>query len=151
MNNHYHILLSPIEDDVTKISLFMKKVNMGYAKFFNEKYKRSGYLWEGKYKKIHIQQDSHFNYIPYYIHLNPLDMLYKEWRQGQVTKPDECMKVLDTYRWSSFFDYNNQRNFPSVITKNLLGQILLTQEQQTKTIKQIIKDPTFNNTSSNLE
>src|SRR3989338_10051829 len=34
MPNHYHILLSPIKEN--GMSLFMKKVNMGYAKYFNE-------------------------------------------------------------------------------------------------------------------
>ena len=63
MDNHYHILLSPKNDDFANISLFMKKVNMGYAKFFNEKYNRSGCLWQGKYKKVLIENDSHFLYL----------------------------------------------------------------------------------------
>jgi len=37
MNNHYHLLLSPVDGELKNISLFMKKLNMGYAKFFNEK------------------------------------------------------------------------------------------------------------------
>ncbi len=151
MDNHYHILLSPKNDDVKNISFFMKKLNMGYAKFFNEKYKRTGYLWQGRYKKIAVKEDSHFHYIPYYIHLNPLDKKHKEWRSGEVVKPDECINILKIYRWSSYLDYNNQKNFPSVITKKLLGEILQSPDQQAKTIRQIILDPNFNNVSNQFE
>jgi len=50
MPNHYHLLVMPRQDDA--ISLFMKKLNMGYAKYFNEKYDRSGALFQGEYKSI---------------------------------------------------------------------------------------------------
>jgi len=82
---------------------------MGYAKFFNEKYDRSGYLWQGRYKKILIETDAHFNYIPYYIHLNPLDRLHKQWRVGGVTDCTKALDVLDTYRWSSYLDYQGTK------------------------------------------
>jgi len=88
MNNHYHLLVSPIGDDLKNLSLFMKKVNMGYAKFFNEKYERSGYLWQGNYKKVQISNDAQFQYIPYYIHLNPLDFNYHQWREGSVSQTE---------------------------------------------------------------
>ena len=42
MPNHYHLLLSPVREN--GIPLFMKKLNMGYAKYFNEKYSRDGAL-----------------------------------------------------------------------------------------------------------
>src|SRR3989344_3808259 len=66
MPNHYHLLVSPLHD--TGISLFMKKLNGGYAKYFNERYKRSGALFQGKYKSVSIKSDPHFLWIPYYIH-----------------------------------------------------------------------------------
>ena len=56
MSNHYHLLLSPIDDDLSLLSRFMKKLNMGYARYFNERHKRSGYLWQGKYKKIRSKE-----------------------------------------------------------------------------------------------
>ncbi len=151
MNNHYHLLLSPVDDDLANISLFMKKVNMGYAKFFNEKYDRSGYLWQGRYKKILIETDAHFNYIPYYIHLNPLDRLHKQWRVGGVTDCTKALDVLDTYRWSSYLDYQGTKNFPSVLHTQFLKQILGTPKQQSHTIESIISDSSFNNISEKFE
>ncbi|MFT5037128.1 MAG: putative transposase, partial [Candidatus Azotimanducaceae bacterium] len=55
MDNHYHLLLSPVNDDLKNLSAFMRKLNMGYSKYFNEKYDRVGALWQGKYKSIHIE------------------------------------------------------------------------------------------------
>lgn len=138
MNNHYHILLSPADDDIKNVSLFMKKLNMGYAKFFNEKYERSGYLWQGRYKKILIERDSQFNYIPYYVHLNPLDYTHHEWRIGNVKDTSLAKYHLDNYRWSSFFDYNNKRNFPSILYTDLMKSVLGSKEHQEKQINTII-------------
>lgn len=139
MDNHYHLLLSPIDNDLTNLSAFMRKVNMGYAKYFNEKYKRTGALWQGKYKSIHVNNDAHFNYIPYYIHLNPLDMKFPEWRKGQVANPKKAIEFLRTYKWSSFLDYQNIKNYPSLIHTQLLkettGSIKKQQEDMTKIIQ----------------
>lgn len=140
MNNHYHLLLSPAEDDLKNISLFMKKLNMGYAKFFNEKYERSGYLWQGKYKKILINNDSQFQYIPYYIHLNPLDYTNYEWRSGKVSceNQERIHEQLLKYRWSSYLDYNGSKNFPSLIYTDLISKILIDKPNQDKQIKFIV-------------
>src|SRR3989338_4689687 len=82
MKNHYHLLLSPNTEN--GISAFMQKLNMGYSKYFNDKYERSGVLWQGIFKKIHVTRDAHFMYIPYFIHLNPIDFIHHEWRAGAV-------------------------------------------------------------------
>ncbi len=119
MPNHYHLLLRPrIERG---ISQFMKKLNIGYAKYFNERYKRTGTLFEGRYKSIIVNNDAHFIHLPYYIHLNPLDLKFKEWRSGELRSVREAMKFLNSYRWSSHLDYMDNKNFPSVTQRNLLN------------------------------
>jgi len=140
MDNHYHILLSPVDNDPANLSAFMRKLNMGYSKYFNEKYERSGALWQGKSKKIHINNDSHFNYIPYYIHLNALDFKFKEWRNGEVKNIKMAYASLLEYRWSSFKDYNSIRNYPSIIDKSLLAPILKTSQNQYAELTSIIQD-----------
>lgn len=141
MSNHYHLLVSPIDNDLTKISKFMKRLNMGYARYFNERYKRSGYLWQGKYKKVEIVHDSHFNYIPYYIHLNPLDKKYPEWRVGDVATVELALEYLRGYRWSSHIDYLGNKNFPSVIDSTLLQDIFGDPVRYVKEIPNIISSP----------
>src|SRR3989344_7221684 len=118
MSNHYHLLLSSrVKNGIPK---FMKKLNMGYAKYFNKKYKRSGTLFEGRYKSVPIKNESHFMYIPYYIHLNPLDLVSLEWRNGELKDYKKALNFLENYRWSSHLDYLGEKNFPSITQRNFL-------------------------------
>ena len=149
MPNHYHLLVSELEDN--GISLFMRKINMGYAKYFNEKYSRSGVLWQGTFKRIHIERDAHFLYVPYYIHLNPLDLTHSEWRTGNILDMTSVMENLKKYRWSSLLDYLGQKNFPSIINKEILSENLGTAKNQEKTIQQIISISDLAQGSSSIE
>ncbi|MBM3261713.1 hypothetical protein FJY93_04865 [Candidatus Kaiserbacteria bacterium] len=154
MPNHYHILVSPVDDDPKNLSLFAQKLGMGYSKFFNDKYERSGSLWQGKYRKVHIENDAHFLYVPFYIHLNPLDLSMPEWREGKVGDVKKALEMLHEYRWSSFFDYTGTKNFPSIIDRDLLGEILGSRQRQEKVITEIIGGNHFDivhNLSESLE
>lgn len=118
MPNHYHLLLSPrVENGVSR---FMKKLNMGYAKYFNQKYQRRGALFEGRYKAVLVKKESHFIHLPFYIHLNPLDLITPEWRHGRIHNLNKTVGFLENYRWSSFLDYCGKDNFPSVTTRKFL-------------------------------
>ena len=122
MKNHFHMLLSArVEGGISK---FLMKVNVGYAKYFNEKYKRSGYVFQGRTKKVLIQKDGHFMHIVPYIHLNPLDYLTGagHWRKRKVKNAAAALTYLDTYRWSSYRDYCGIKNFPSILTTSLFGE-----------------------------
>jgi len=116
MPNHYHLLISPINEK--GVSLFMKKLNMGYSKYFNEKYERVGALFQGKYKSIQITEDRHFLFMPYYIHFNPLDLHAPEWRERSIKNLNSAIKFLESYRWSSHLDYLGKKNFPSVTQRD---------------------------------
>ncbi len=149
MKNHYHLLVS--ERIKNGISLFMQKINMGYTKYFNNRYERSGALWQGKYRKVRIKRDAHFLYIPFYIHLNPLDYVYPEWRKGETRNTKKALKSLLEYRWSSHLDYLGVRNFPSIIRTDVLNPILGTRAEYERTITEIIQDPILALESKYLE
>ena len=149
MPNHYHMLVSELEEG--GMSLFMRKLNMGYAKYFNKKYERSGVLWQGTFKKVLIQRDAHFMYIPYYIHLNPLDMAFPLWRTGRIQNTKKALNYLQKYRWSSFMDYNKIPNMPSLITQKHLGPILDSPKNQAREIKRIISNSTLTQQADLLE
>ena len=149
MPNHFHILLSPIVEN--GIALFMKKLSMGYTKYFNERYTRSGALWQGKYKRILIERDAHFLYILYYIHLNPLDLAYPEWRTGGVKNPRGALKRLENYRWSSHLDYSGVRNFPSITQRESLAPLLGSKQNYESEILNIITQPELAESSMSLE
>jgi len=109
------------------MSLFLRKLNVGYAKYFNEKHKRSGYLFQGRTKKVLIEHDAQFNYILPYIHLNPLDYLKgaEGWRIRSKGKGIKSVKAalhyLENYRWSSYLDYCGKKNFPSILTTDFFA------------------------------
>ncbi len=149
MKNHYHLLVS--EHIEGGISFFMRKLNMGYTKYFNEKHKRSGALWQGKYRKVLIERDAHFLYIPFYIHLNPLDYSNPEWRNGEVKDVRKALESLLEYRWSSHLDYLGIRNFPSLLRFDVLGPLLGTRKDCDGMVAEIIKSPDLAHSSELLE
>jgi putative transposase len=126
MKDHYHLIISElIEGGLLK---FMMKVNVGYAKYYNERYTRHGHLFQGKTKKIRIERAAHFLYILHYVHLNPLDYLrgaatWRERDKNTIKNTREALKYLDEYRWSSYLDYCSKKNFPSILTKRIFGNV----------------------------
>jgi len=138
MPNHYHMLLSPLTKN--GIPLFMKKFNGGYAKYFNERYNRTGALFEGKYKRIIIKNEAHFIHIPYYIHLNPLDLITPEWREKKLHDFNKAIKFLESYRWSSHMDYLGVKNFPSVTQREFLFDIFGSNKQYGQKIEEWLED-----------
>ena len=138
MPNHYHLLLAPKIDN--GISRFMKKLNMGYVKYFNEKHRRKGTLFEGRYKSVAVENEAHFIHLPYYIHLNPLDLVAPEWRERKVNNYETVIKFLDSYRWSSHLDYTGKKNFPSVIKRDYLYDYFGGMENYKKSINDWLKD-----------
>ena len=66
--NHYHFLLEQIADD--GIEKFMHRVGTGYTKYFNNKYERSGYLFQGPFKSVHIDSNEYLLHVSAYINLN---------------------------------------------------------------------------------
>lgn len=118
MPNHYHLIIRQrVNDGVVK---FMQKLGIAYAKFFNEKYKRSGHLFEGRFKAELIKRDAHFLYLPYYIHLNPLDIAFPGWKKKGIKDYKKAIEFLENYRWSSYLDYIGKKNFSSVTQREFL-------------------------------
>ena len=120
MPNHYHILVSPIQEDSNDLSRFFTKLNVGYAKYFNIKYDRKGALFETRFKRIEVNSESHFIHLPYYIHSNPLDMTDHDWRKRRVENATAALEFLENYSWSSHKDYLGKENFPLVTQRDFL-------------------------------
>lgn len=104
MSNHFHLLVrQEVDGGITK---FMKKLGTGYAMFFNIKYQRTGALFGGLFKsKLIGADDNYMRQLFAYIHLNPLEIKFPEWKD-QVKRPsDEMKKFLESYKYSSYLDY----------------------------------------------
>jgi putative transposase len=118
MPNHFHLLMRQKKDN--GITNFMRKLSVGYANYFNQKYERTGALFQGRYKAVLVNKESHFVHLPYYIHLNPFDLVESDWRVGKIKNYQKAIKFLESYRWSSHLDYIGQKNFPSVTQREFL-------------------------------
>jgi putative transposase len=138
MPNHYHLLISPRSDNA--ISKFMHKINMGYSQYFNKKNERTGALFQGKYKKILANDNVYFLYLPFYIHFNPLDLKYPEWRDNKISKPSEVLEYLKSYKWSSHLDYLGINNFPLILNKEPLMEIFGSTKGYKKLVETYLKD-----------
>jgi putative transposase len=149
MNNHYHLLLSPVFDN--GISRFMQKFNMGYAKYFNERYARNGVLWQGKHKKVLVNRLAHELYVPYYVHLNPLDFILPEWREGKVRNTAKALDYLRKYRWSSHRDYLGIKNFPSILEMDFLTDALGFRKRYERELSDIVSSQALAGPSSSIE
>lgn len=69
MNNHFHILV--YQKEAGNIKKLMQSIMTSYSRYFNLKYKRTGPLFESRYKASRIDVRSYLEHISRYIHLNP--------------------------------------------------------------------------------
>ncbi|MGZ5051465.1 MAG: transposase [Methylobacter sp.] len=81
MDNHYHL---PIETNTPTLSKGMKFLNGTYTQYYNRQHQRVGHVFQGRFKAILIQKDSHLLELARYIVLNPVRARMvrsaKEWR-----------------------------------------------------------------------
>jgi len=97
--NHFHMLVRPLQGEW--MSCFMQRTLTSYVKYFNLKHERTGRLFETEFKAVPAGEEGHFEHLPRYIHMNPLDAIDKNWRDGTVTDWDRDIAFLNGYRWSS--------------------------------------------------
>lgn len=70
MPNHFHMMMK--QHTKNGVSRFMKQMANAYTRYFNQKYKRVGPLFQGRYKAALIETDEQLIHISRYIHLNPV-------------------------------------------------------------------------------
>jgi len=107
MTNHVHLLLSSDKTDAA--GALMKSLGQRYVQYVNRTYRRSGTLWEGRFRSCLIQEDSYLLVSQRYVELNPV-------RAGMVGHPAE-------YRWSSY-RANAQGEADELLTPHPLYQAL---------------------------
>lgn len=75
--NHFHLMA--YQHDEKLITALMRAVLTSYSRYFNNKYDRSGPLFETRYKSSRISSDTYLMHISRYIHLNPKNWLAWQW------------------------------------------------------------------------
>lgn len=86
MRNHVHLLASSALPE--GLSLMMQHVGRCFVRYINRRYRRSGTLWEGRFKSSMVETETYFLRCCRYIECNPV-------RAGLARSPAE-------YRWSSY-------------------------------------------------
>lgn len=86
MTNHVHLLVTPEKE--RSVSQMMQYLGRHYVQYFNHQYRRSGTLWEGRYKSCLVEDDTYLLDCYRYIELNPV-------RANMVNGPGD-------YVWSSY-------------------------------------------------
>ena len=110
MPNHFHFLIKQKVDN--GISIFFKKVLTGHSMFYNKKYKRTGPLFEGRFKSKLISNDEYLSYLFAYIHLNPVKIQNPSWKDEGIDDPSAAEAFLRDYRFSSYNEYANNKPRP---------------------------------------
>ena len=87
----------------TPLSKIMRRLMTGYAVSFNRRHKRSGHLFQNRYKSVVCEENPYLLGLLRYIHLNPL-------RAGLVSD----LKELDKYRWTGHSAIMGKRKNPLV-------------------------------------
>lgn len=134
MPNHYHLILKQTKEN--GISKFMQKLGTGYTKYFNKRYQRSGVLFQGVYKRKHIPDDEYLLHLSRYIHLNPLNLLRKDWKEKGIKNREKALEFLMEYKWHSLPFWLDKK--PCLV--QLEPQIVLDQFEKSERYAEFLMD-----------
>ena len=101
MPNHYHLL---VETPRGNLSQAVGWLQLTYAVRFNRRHRRSGHLFQGRFKAQLVEADEYARWLVEYLHLNPVRPRHK----GQRIAAERA-RELDRYPWSSHQDYAGLR------------------------------------------
>lgn len=103
MTNHVHLLVSI---EFGHLPDFMRRLNHGYARYFNSKYDRVGHLFQGRFWSEAVETEEYLLTVTRYVHQNPVKALMTS----------DC-----NYRWSSYGQYAGNREFEICDTSTVMG------------------------------
>jgi len=128
MPNHYHLLLHEVSEG--GIVEFTKRLGNSYTKYFNIRYRRSGYLFQNAAKIRHMVDNAQFLYIPYYIDLNPLDLFASEWRSKKLISIKPAISYIENFEWSSYHAYENDGVYKAIINTDKFFELFDTDKKR---------------------
>lgn len=106
MPNHFHLILR--ESKEGGISKYMQRILNAYTKYFNAKYDKSGHLFQGPFKVVHIEDNEQLLHLSSYIHRNPREL--REWKNKEEKFP-----------WSSYQDYMDKNRWGDLLAKQIIS------------------------------
>jgi putative transposase len=121
MTNHVHLLVTP--ETPEGISSMMQSLGRQYVRYFNYTYKRTGTLWEGRFKSCVIDVENYLLICQRYIELNPV-------RANMVSRPED-------YMWSSYSANGLGQQVKLCTHHNVYRQLGSTVEKRTKAYRDL--------------
>jgi len=124
MSNHVHLLVRENSDTVSRT---MSRIGTSYAKWYNQKYERSGHVFQGRYGSECVEEDKYLLTVVRYIHNNPQ-------KAGIVQEPE-------AYRWSSINGYIGEKEYPRGLTETefILGIFHHNREEAIQAFRKFMK------------
>lgn len=107
MPNHFHLIIKEVDEN--GLSRYMQRVLNGYTKYYNTKYSKSGHLFQGPYRAVHITNNEQLLHLSSYIHRNPREL--KKWRNKG-----------NDYPWSSYQDFINKNRFEKLLIFDIISE-----------------------------
>lgn len=126
MTNHVHLLIRPRR---TRLAPFMRRLLTGYAIYYNLRHKRSGHLFQNRYKSIVCDEDAYLLELVRYIHLNPL-------RARMV----EDLAALDRYDWSGHSVVIGKQSLEGQVVDEVLLHFAKGKREATRRYKLFVAD-----------
>ena len=124
MDNHDHLY---VETREANLSAGMQHLNGSYTSYFNRRHRRSGHLFQGRYKAQLIENEGHFWEVSRYIHLNPV-------RAKLADRPED-------WRWSSYRGYHRAtRRLPWVTYGRILREFGRKVEQARREYRRFVAE-----------
>ena len=133
--NHFHLMTEQLVEN--GIARFIHRIEMGYSHYFNKMHSRSGNLFQGAYKIVHVNNDAYRLYLPLYIHLNPLELLdsEKHWKGQGIKNKINAIGFLRNYQWSSLGEYLRIQSFPFV-SRDILDELYKSPKEWEMSLKE---------------
>lgn len=113
MTNHLHLLITP--SDKEELTVFMQSLTNRYVRYFNVTRKRTGTMWEGRFKSCLVDSDAYLFTLYKYIEMNPVKA--------------NMVEDITYYPWSSYH-HNAQGQIDGLITEHDLYTKLATDKLQ---------------------
>jgi putative transposase len=120
MPNHFHLTLYELKEN--GITTYMQRILNGYTKYFNTKHGKSGHLFQGPYRAVHVASNTQLLHLSAYIHRNPTDL--RKWH-----------KKIDSYPWSSYQDYINENRWADLLQSNIITEQFTSKKEYMKFVK----------------
>ena len=136
LGNHYHLVL---QTEHPNLHEFMHYLNTAYTVWVNKRNRRSGHLFEGRYKAIAMEDEGYLLSVSGYVHLNPVRV--RGWMHRPVA---QRLQRVESHAWSSYRAYTRagqNDSDPSIACDRVWGKLhARTEREGRKRYRQYIRN-----------